>query len=87
MNGRLKNFCKKKEISVIDNTGIKEFHLGKRKLHLNKKGNSERQTFIESHKQDRLIFLPYELVTVNECLSNTLEKAKSGTNSRIISMN
>ena len=29
-----------KEISFIDNNGIKEFHLGKSKLHLNKKGNS-----------------------------------------------
>ena len=26
--------------SFFDNSGIKEFHLGKRKLHLNKKGNS-----------------------------------------------
>ena len=29
-----------KGISFIDNSGIKEFHLGKMKLHLNKKGNS-----------------------------------------------
>ena len=36
-NARLKNFCKKKGISFIDNSGIKEFHLGKRKLYLNKK--------------------------------------------------
>ena len=39
-NARLKNFCKQKGISFIDNSGIKEFHLGKKKLHLNKKGNS-----------------------------------------------
>ena len=39
-NTRLKNFSKKKGISFIDNSGIKEFHLAKRKLHLNKKGNS-----------------------------------------------
>ena len=39
-NARLKNFCIQKGISFIDNSGIKEFHLGKRKLHLNKKGNS-----------------------------------------------
>ena len=36
-NARLKNFCKQKGISFIDNSGIKQFHLGKRKLHLNKK--------------------------------------------------
>ena len=39
-NARLKNFCKQKGISFIDNSGIKEFHLGKRKLYLNKKGSS-----------------------------------------------
>ena len=37
---RLKNICMQKGISFIDNSVIKEFHLGKRKLHLNKKGNS-----------------------------------------------
>ena len=36
---------------------IKEFHLDKRKLHLNKKGNSAfAKKFIASYKQDRLIF-------------------------------
>ena len=30
-----------------------------------------------------MIFFPYELVTVNDCLSNTLKKAKSGTNSSL----
>ena len=39
-NARLKNFCMQKGISFIGNSGIKEFHLGKRKLDLNKKGNS-----------------------------------------------
>ena len=39
-NACLKIFCMQKGISFIDNSGIKEFHLGKRKLHLNKKGNS-----------------------------------------------
>ena len=39
-NARLKNICMQKVISFIDNSGIEEFHLGKRKLHLNKKGNS-----------------------------------------------
>ena len=36
----LKNFCMLKGISFIDNSSIKEFYLGKRNLHLNKKGNS-----------------------------------------------
>ena len=39
-NAHLTNFCMQKVISFIDSKGIKEFHLGKRKLHLNKKGNS-----------------------------------------------
>ena len=39
-NAGLKIFCMQKGISFIDNSGIKEFHLGKRK-HLKKKGNSE----------------------------------------------
>ena len=38
-NALLKNFCMQKGNSCIDNSGIKEFHLGNRKLHLNKKGN------------------------------------------------
>ena len=56
-NARLKNFCMQKGISFIDNSGIKEFHLGKRKLHLNKKGNSAFK-FITSYKQGRWIFFP-----------------------------
>ena len=36
-NARLKNVCMQKGISFIDSSGIKEFHLGKRKLHLTKK--------------------------------------------------
>ena len=39
-NARLKDFCMQNGISFINNSGIIEFHLGKRKLHLNKKGNN-----------------------------------------------
>ena len=83
-NVRLKNFCMLKRISFIDNSGIKEFHLGKRKLHLNKKGNSAFAKNLLHHlnRTDRSFFL-YHLVTVNDCLSDTLEKAKSGTNSSL----
>ena len=82
-NARLKNFCIQKGISFIDNSGIKEFHLGKRKLYLKKKENCLCKKFIASYKQGRLIFFPYDLVTVNDCLSDTLEKAKSGTHSSL----
>ena len=39
-NACLKHFCMQKGISFIDDNGIKELHLGKGKLHLNKKDNS-----------------------------------------------
>ena len=39
-NARLKNFCNQKNISLIDNGIIKEEHLGVKKLHLNRRGNS-----------------------------------------------
>ena len=35
VNSRLKNFCAQKNIDFIDNTNIKEEHLGNKKLHLN----------------------------------------------------
>ena len=38
-NACLKDFCMQKGICFIDNSGIKEFHLSKRKLHFNKKEN------------------------------------------------
>ena len=37
---RLKNFCNQKKIPLIDNGNIKEEHLGVKKLHLNRIGNS-----------------------------------------------
>ena len=36
----MKNFCKKKDISLIDNYNLEEHHLGTKKLHLNNKCNS-----------------------------------------------
>ena len=56
-NARL-NLCMQKGISFIDSSGIKEFHLGKMKLHLNKKGNFFCKKPIASYKQGRLIFFP-----------------------------
>ena len=38
-NSRLKNFCPQKNINLIPNDNVKE-HLGVKKLHLNRKGNS-----------------------------------------------
>ena len=40
VNSRLKNFCAQKNINFIDNTIVKEEHLGNKKLHLNKRGNT-----------------------------------------------
>ena len=39
-NSRLKNFCMQKNIDFLSNENIKEEHLGIKKLHLNRKGNS-----------------------------------------------
>ena len=80
MNVCLKKFCIQKGISYIDDSGIKEFHLGKRKLHLNKKGNTAFAKSLLHHiNRTDWSFIPYDLITVNDCLSDTLEKAKSGT--------
>ena len=40
VNTRLKNFCKQKNLSFIDNSNLKEEHLGLKKLHLNRIDNS-----------------------------------------------
>ena len=40
VNSRLKNFYAQKDIDFIDNTNIKEEHLGNKKLHLNNRGNT-----------------------------------------------
>ena len=39
-NTRLKNYCRQKGISFIENSNIKEAHLGKKKLLLNKTSKS-----------------------------------------------
>ena len=39
-NSGLKNFCRQKNINFIPNDNIKEEHLGVKKLHLNRKGDS-----------------------------------------------
>ena len=39
-NARLKNYCSQKKLDYIENTNIKEEHLGVKKPHLNKRGNS-----------------------------------------------
>ena len=70
-----KIFVCKKGIIFIGNSGIKEFHLRKRKLYLNKKVNSVfAKNFIATYKQNILISFPNDLVTVNDCLADTLKK-------------
>ena len=39
-NKRLRNYCRQKDIDIIDNSNITEDSLGIKKLHLNRKGNS-----------------------------------------------
>ena len=38
-NSRFRNFCSQKNISLIDDSNIREEHLGVKKLHLNRRGN------------------------------------------------
>ena len=78
MDTRLKNFCIQNRFSFIDNRRIKEFHLGKRKLHMSKKSDSTFKFINLLHHINRADwFFPYDLVTVNnDFLSYTLEKAK-----------
>ena len=60
---------------------VKEFHLGKRKLHLNKRGhNTFAKTLLHHINKPNCSFFPHDLVTVNDCLPDTLAKAKSDTN-------
>ena len=40
INARLKQYCSRKGLGYIENNGIKEVQLGKKRLHLNKEGNS-----------------------------------------------
>ena len=40
IRGNFRLFCDQKNIPLIDNDNIKEEHLGVKKLHLNKRGNS-----------------------------------------------
>ena len=40
VNNRLKNYCSQTNLDYIENNNIKEEHLGNKKLHLNKKGNT-----------------------------------------------
>ena len=39
-NARLKNYCSEKGLGFIENNGIREVHLGEKRLHLNKNVNS-----------------------------------------------
>ena len=39
-NARLKYYCSQKTLDYIENTNMKEKHLGIKKLYLNKRGNS-----------------------------------------------
>ena len=40
VNNRLKNYCTLKNLYYIENSDIKEEHLGNKMLHMNKKGNT-----------------------------------------------
>ena len=37
---KMRNFCKQKDIGLIDNCNLEQLHFGTKKLYLNNKGNS-----------------------------------------------
>ena len=86
-NARFKNFWIQKGISFVDNSGKDEFHLGNRNLHLSKKRNSTcTKNWLHHINRTYWSFFPYDLVIVNVCLSDTLEKAISSANSSLQTM-
>ena len=40
INNRIKNYCMQTNLDYIKNNNIKEEHLGNKRLHYNKKGNT-----------------------------------------------
>ena len=68
VNAKLRNFCKQKNIGFIYNGNINESHLGMKKLHLNRKGNSALAknllNYLEKEVSESDLFL-------NECISDS----------------
>ena len=62
-NSRLKNFCRQKKINLISKDNMKEEHLGVKKLHLNRIGNSifakSLLNFIEGNRDIRPLLDSY----------------------------
>ena len=83
-NTRLKNFSMQKGIRFIDNTGIKKFHLVRGNfIWTRKEAVPFAKHLLHYISRTGWSFFPYDLVAVNECLSNTFEKAKFVTNSTL----
>ena len=70
-NSRLKNYCSQKIFRLINHDSIKENHLGVKKLHLNRKGNSvfakNLLNFIEAN---RIFNYEGDLFSEENCVSN-----------------
>ena len=71
----MKNFCSQTNIEYIENNNIKEEHLGKKKLHLNKRKNTVFENnllkFLQSNLWD-VEFLNY-FVKSEDCKSEKLD--------------
>ena len=83
-NARLKNYCSQKGLGYIENNGIKEVNLGKKCLHLNKKGNSAlAKNLLRYIERKEWPALSNDANSGNDCLSVTPENANSDVYSNL----
>ena len=80
-NTHIKNYCRQKRITFIKNANIKESHLGKKKLHLNKKFFAKKLiSYIKDlGGTDSLD----DLVALDKCISNTLNDTEPNARSQL----
>ena len=83
-NARLKHYCSRKGLGYIENNGIWEVQLGKKRLHLNKKGNSAlEKNLLRYNERKEWPVLSTDVNSGNYCLYVTPEKANSDVYSNL----
>ena len=81
---RLKNHYRQKGISFTENSNIKESHLGKKKLHLNKAGKVFFAKCLINYIKNLERTDSYDdLVALGKCISNTLNDTESNARSQL----
>ena len=83
-NARLKNYCSQKGLGYIEKNGIKEVHLGKKRIHLNIKGNRALAKNLLSYiERKEWSVLSTDVNSGNDGLSVTPEKTNSNVYSNL----